>query len=157
MGRKRTKQDSAIATNRKARHKYEIMETFETGIALRGTEVKSLRSGNVSIAEGYARIRKGELFLVCCTIQAYENGSYANHKPDRPRKLLLHKREIRRLGQKTQQRGLTLVPLKVYFNERGLAKVLLGLARGKSHRDKRQDLRKEDQQREMARAKSRRR
>ena len=157
MGRRKKKEDGAVATNRKARHKFEILRTYECGIELRGSEVKSLRAGQVSIEEGYARVRDGELLLLGCTIKAYEHSSSANHKPDRPRRLLLHRREINRLGVETRQKGLTLVPLKMYFSERGWAKLLLGLARGRSQHDKRQDIRKRAQVREMARAKARRR
>ena len=156
MGKSK-KPDSGVTTNRKARHKYEIIQTYECGIALVGTEVKSLRAAKVSIEEGYARVRGGELVLLGCTITPYDHGGPANHKPDRPRKLLLHRREIKRLAIATQQKGLTLVPLKVYFNDRGWAKLLLGLARGKSKYDKRQAIRKKSQQREMDRAKARRR
>ncbi len=117
--------------NRRARHDYEVLETYEAGIALKGTEVKSLREGKVDFTGSFARFRDGELFLENLYIAPYEKGSYMNVDPRRPRKLLLHRHELKRLLGKVEQKGLTLVPLKIYFNERGYAKVLLGLARGK--------------------------
>ena len=136
-------------TNRKARFSFELLERFEAGIALQGTEVKSLRNGQASLEEAYARLQGTEFFLVNCHIRAYEHGNVYNHEPLRARKLLLRRREIRKLSTKVTQRGLTIVPLQIYFNERGWAKVELALARGKARRDKRQDLKKRDQQREM--------
>jgi len=145
-----------IARNKKARFKYAILETFEAGIALRGTEVKSLRDGKVSLGESFARIQDGELVLTGAHIDEYKAGSYANHDPIRPRKLLLHKREIRRIAGKVAERGLTLVPLSMYFR-RGLAKVELALVRGKGQYDKRQALKKRDADRAIRRALSARR
>ena len=147
--------ENAAATNRKARHKFEILETFETGIELKGSEVKSLRERNISIEEAYARIYNGQLTLIGCQIAQYKNGAYANHEPARPRRLLMHRREIRKLEARVIQRGLTMVPLKVYFNERGWAKVLLGLARGRNQRDKREELKRKVQNREMDRERAR--
>jgi SsrA-binding protein len=142
-----------IARNRKARHEFLIVETFEAGIALQGTEVKSIRDGNVSLGESYARIQDDELVLLGAHIDVYHAGSFANHDPIRPRKLLMHKREIRRIASKLAEKGLTLVPLSIYF-KRNLAKVELGLARGKRHYDKRESLKKRDAERSMRRAMS---
>ncbi len=135
--------------NRKARHNYEILETYEAGIALRGTEVKSVRQGKVDFTGSYARFRDGELWLEDLYIAPYEKGSYTNHDPRRPRKLLLHKHELNKLRGRVEQRGLTLVPLKIYFNDRGYAKVLLALARGKRDYQKKEDDKKRTLEREM--------
>ncbi|HRX85489.1 MAG TPA: SsrA-binding protein SmpB [Phycisphaerae bacterium] len=151
MAKKQPNQPSGIR-NKKASHKFEILEKIECGVALRGTEVKSLRAGSASLDESYARIDGEEIWLVGFNIPPYTHGNVQNHEPTRPRKLLLHKREIRKLLPKVLQRGQTLVPLRVYFNDRGLCKVTLALARGKTHGDRRQDLKKKDQQREMDRA-----
>ncbi|RMF13783.1 MAG: SsrA-binding protein SmpB [Alphaproteobacteria bacterium] len=140
-----------VAENRKARHLYQIEETFEAGIALTGTEVKSLRMGRANIAESYAEIRNGEIWLINAHIPEYTHGNIHNHEPRRPRKLLMHKREIRRLSGAVQRAGMTLVPLRIYFNRRGLAKVLLGLARGKKAHDKREDIKRRDWERQKAR------
>ena len=140
-----------IALNRKARYNYEIEETYEAGIVLLGTEVKSLRNGGINLKDAYARIDNGELFLFNCHIAQYLQGNRNNHDPERPRKLLLKKREIRRLIGKTTEKGLTLVPLKLYFNPKGIAKVELGLGRGKANQDKRQTIRERDQKRDLAR------
>jgi SsrA-binding protein len=156
MGKKQSP-ERAAATNRKAWHKYQILETFEAGVELKGSEVKSIRAGHISIEEAFARVLNGQLTLLGCTIMPYVNGAYANHEPLRPRRLLMHGREIRRLASKTAEKGLTIVPLKVYFNGKGWAKVELGLARGKTMGDKRQSMRKKEQEREMARAKVARR
>jgi len=142
--------------NKKASHKYLILEKFECGIALKGTEVKSLRSHAASLDEAYARIEREEIWLLGFNISPYKHGNVMNHQPTRPRRLLLHRREIRKLTPKVVQRGQTLVPLRVYFNERGLCKVTLALARGKTHGDRRQDLKKKDQQREINRVLRRR-
>ncbi|WP_457636515.1 SsrA-binding protein SmpB [Oceanithermus sp.] len=135
--------------NRRARHQYEILETYEAGIALRGTEVKSVRQGKVDFTGSYARFDGGELWLEELYIAPYEKGSYTNHDPRRRRKLLLHKHELARLRGKVEQKGLTLVPLKIYFNERGYAKVLLGLARGKKDYQKKEDDKRRAVEREM--------
>lgn len=143
---------SARLANKKARFNYEILERIEAGIALKGTEVKSLRLGNASVGEAFARVDRGQVTLHNFQIQPYAQGNRFNHDPKRPKQLLLHRREIKRLASKVQIKGQTLVPLVVYFNDRGLAKVQLGLARGKTHGDKRQDERKREDEREMARA-----
>ena len=143
--------DRTVATNRRARHEYEILETIEAGLVLRGTEVKALRAGQVTFKDSYATIRNGEAWLIGCHISPYSHGTDANHDPERDRKLLLHRREIGRLTGKTAERGLTMVPLRLYFKG-GRAKVELGLARGKKLRDKRATLREREVQREMERA-----
>ncbi|MBN2562210.1 MAG: SsrA-binding protein SmpB [Phycisphaerae bacterium] len=141
--------------NKKARFNFEILERVETGIALKGTEVKSLRLGNASLNEAYARIDAGQVLLLNFQIQPYEQGNRFNHDPKRPKQLLLHRREIRKLAAKVQIRGQTLVPLTIYFNTRGMAKVQLALARGKTHQDKRQGERRRQDEREMERAQRR--
>lgn len=141
-----------VAENRKARHDYFIEETLEAGIVLKGTEVKSLRSGKANIRDSFARVENGEVFLYDMHISPYEQGNRFNHEPKRPRKLLLHKHEIRRLIGKTREKGYTLIPLKVYFTPQGLAKVELALARGKKLYDKREAIRERDAQREIERA-----
>lgn len=125
--------------NRKARHDFFIEETYEAGIELKGTEVKSLRAGKANLKDSYARIENGEAILFNMHISPFEQGNRFNHEPRRNRKLLLHKSEIFRLAGKTREKGFTLVPLRIYFNERGLAKVELGLAKGKRQYDKRRD------------------
>ena len=144
-----------IARNKRARHDYEILETWEAGLVLTGTEVKSLRGGKASIKEGFARVANGEVFLEGVNITPYEQGNRYNHDPVRTRKLLLHRREIERLVGAVEQKGLTLVPLELYFSH-GVAKVTLALGRGKKAHDRREDLKKRDAEREMARAMSRR-
>ena len=141
--------EKPIATNRKAWHDYEILETHEAGLVLKGTEVKSLREGQVNFKDSYATLSSAEAWLVGCHIAPYHHGSDANHEADRSRKLLLHRREISRLIGKVAERGLTLVPLRLYFKN-GRAKVELGLARGKKLHDKRHALRERDARREMA-------
>jgi SsrA-binding protein len=143
--------DRAIATNRRARHDYEILETVEAGLVLRGTEVKSLRDGLVNFKDSYASVRNGEGWLLGCHINPYSHGTDANHDPERDRKLLLHKKEIARLSGKISERGLTLVPLRLYFKD-GRAKVELGLARGRKLHDKRSALREREVRREMDKA-----
>ena len=143
--------DRAIATNRRARHEYEILETVEAGLVLRGTEVKSLRDGLVNFKDSYASVRNGEGWLLGCHINPYSHGTDANHDPERDRKLLLHKKEIARLSGKISERGLTLVPLRLYFKD-GRAKVELGLARGRKLHDKRSALREREVRREMDKA-----
>ena len=140
-----------IAENRKARHKYEILDTIECGIMLQGSEVKSLRDGRVSMGESYGRIKDGEVWLVGCDIAEYPNASMMNHDPLRPRKLLLHKREIQKFAAKAYETGLTLVPLKMYFKD-GKAKLLLGIGRGRKLYDKREKMKKETVQRDLQRA-----
>jgi len=151
MGKK-ADPDKTICRNRKAAFRFQILEKLDCGIALLGTEVKSLRARTASLEEAYARIENGELWLINFHIAPYRFGHTQNHDPMRPRKLLLHARELRKLKPKVQQRGLTLVPLRVYFNERGLAKVTVALAHGKTSWDKRQDIKTRDHRREMDRA-----
>ncbi|HSV64914.1 MAG TPA: SsrA-binding protein SmpB [Mycobacteriales bacterium] len=146
----------AIASNRKARHDYEILDTYEAGIVLTGTEVKSLRAGRASLVDAFATIDNGEVHLRNVHIPEYTLGTWTNHAPRRTRTLLLHRAEIAKLVGKTQESGLTLVPLSLYFSD-GRVKVELALARGKRAYDKRQDLAKRDAEREIARATSRRR
>lgn len=141
----------AIARNPKATHEYHILDSWEAGIVLTGTEVKSLRHGKASIKEAYARIRGGEVFLEGMNITPYEQGNRYNHDPVRSRKLLLHRREIERLIGAVEQKGLTLIPLDLYFRS-GKAKVRLALGRGKKQHDKREDLKRRDAEREVARA-----
>ncbi|MCA9184132.1 MAG: SsrA-binding protein SmpB [Pirellulaceae bacterium] len=143
--------ERTIAENRKARHKFQVLDTLECGIALVGSEVKSLRNGKLSLEEAYGRIRDGEVWLVGSDIAEYTEANRMNHNPKRPRKLLLHRREIERFAGKAHEKGLTLVPLKMYFKD-GRAKVLLGLCKGRKLHDKREALKKADSQREMARA-----
>lgn len=137
--------------NRKAYFNYEILERFESGIELVGTEVKSLRIGSARLKDSYARIKGGEAWLMRAHISAYGPAAQFNHDTERPRKLLLHKREISRLESKILEKGLTVLPLKMYFNKRGIAKVMLGLGRGKRKYDKRDVIRKRDVQRDMER------
>ncbi len=139
-----------IANNKKAYHDYFILDTYETGISLAGTEVKSLRMGKCSIKESYVRIENGEVFIYGMHISPYEKGNIFNKDPLRPRKLLLHKYEINKLLGKTKEKGIAIVPLKVYFKG-SLVKVEIGLAKGKKLYDKRQDIAKKDQQREASR------
>ena len=140
----------SIARNKRARFDYHILETFEAGLVLQGTEVKSLRDGKVSIADAYGIVRDGELFLLNAHIQPYERGGYVNHEPARSRKLLLHRKEIRRLIGAVERQGLTLIPLELYFKH-GVAKVALALGKGKKLHDKRDAQRQRDAEREMAR------
>lgn len=140
-----------IAENRKARHNYFIEETFEAGLVLTGTEVKSLREGKANIAESYASDENGEIFLINAYIPEYSQGNRNNHAPRRPRKLLLSKREIGKLMGAVQREGMTIIPLKLYFNKRGLAKLQLALAKGKKVHDKRQTSKTRDWQRQKAR------
>ncbi len=140
-----------VADNRKARFNYEIGETFEAGIALTGTEVKSLRQGRATIAESYADAREGEIWLVNANIPEYLQAGRFNHAPKRPRKLLLHKRQIAKLAVGIEREGMTIVPLKLYFNDKGRAKVEIALARGKKLHDKRETERRRAWDRERAR------
>jgi SsrA-binding protein len=140
-----------VAQNRKARYLYHILETFEAGIVLTGTEVKSLRDGKASLVDAYALIEREEAWLLNLHIAPYEQGNQFNHEPRRKRKLLLHRREILRLIGKTREKGLTLVPLRLYFHE-GWAKVEIALAKGKKSFDKRDDIAKREADREIARA-----
>jgi len=151
MSPKETGERRNITDNRKARHDYHIEDTYEAGLVLTGTEVKSLRLGRANIRDAHAEMRGGELFLVGLHISPYEQGNRFNHEPMRPRKLLLHRREIRRLASQVAERGYTLVPLRLYWS-RGRAKAELALARGKRQYDKREDLKQRDVEREIARA-----
>jgi SsrA-binding protein len=144
-------EDPVVVTNRKAFHDFFIEETFEAGISLRGTEVKSLREGRINLKDSFAMVEKEEIFLYNCHISPYSHGNLANHDPTRTRKLLLRKGEIQRLLGKTQQKGLTIIPLKIYF-KRGWAKVELALARGKKLYDKRDTDAKRSAQREIEKA-----
>ena len=140
-----------VAENRKARHDYHVEDTYEAGIALTGTEVKSLRAGKANLRDSHGEVRGGELYLVNAHISPYEQGNRFNHDPRRPRKLLMHRVEINRLFAKVQQQGMTLVPLKLYFKS-GRAKVELALAKGKKTYDRREDLAARDAEREIRRA-----
>lgn len=146
------KKEKVVATNRKAYHDYFIEEKFEAGIMLTGTEVKSLREGRANLQDSYASVKDGETFLYHCHISPYSHGNLMNHDPLRVRKLLLHKKEIHKLLGKTQQKGLTLVPLRIYFSERGKAKVELGLAKGKKLHDRRDTIKSREASREVERA-----
>jgi SsrA-binding protein len=151
----REKGRKVVASNRKARHDYAILDTYEAGMALTGTEVKSLRAGRASLVDAFAQEKGGEIYLHGVHIPEYTQGTWTNHEPRRPRKLLLHRIEIDRLLGKLKESGLTLVPLSLYFSD-GWAKVELGLARGKRSYDKRQDLAKRDADREIRKVAGRR-
>ena len=144
--------EKVVATNRKAFHDYHIEDKFEAGIVLRGTEVKSLREGLVNLRDSYASVSNGEVFLHNCHINPYSHGNIMNHEPLRVRKLLLHQREINQLLGKTQQKGLTLIPLRIYFSPRGQAKVELALAKGKKQYDRRATIKEREAGREVERA-----
>jgi len=145
------KNERLIAQNRKARHDYHVLDTLECGIALVGSEVKSLRNGQVSLEEAYGQVQKGEVWLVGCDIPEYKFSHQQNHVPKRRRKLLMHRREMHKFAALAYEKNLTLVPLKMYF-KRGRAKVLLGLCRGKRQFDKRETMKKRDMQRDIDRA-----
>ncbi|PSL42781.1 SsrA-binding protein [Salsuginibacillus halophilus] len=148
---KETTEGKLVAQNRKARHDFFIEETFEAGIELRGTEIKSIRAGRMNIKDGFARIEKGEVMLHNAHISPYEQGNRFNHDPLRTRRLLLHKGEIKKLAGKSQQEGYSIIPLKVYIKN-GFAKVLIGLAKGKKKYDKRETLKQKTAKREMDKA-----
>ena len=148
--------DTKEILNRRARHDYEVVETLEAGLALTGTEVKSLRLGKASLQGAFARVEKGEAWLHGAHIEEYAQGNRNNHDPKRSRKLLMHREELRKLHQASTLKRLVLVPLKVHFNARGYAKVLLGVCRGKTHADRREDLRAKDADMEIARLSRRR-
>jgi SsrA-binding protein len=143
--------EKIIAVNRQARFNYELMDRLEAGLALLGTEAKSLREGRCTLTDGFVEIRRGEAWLVDVNIAAYSHGNRANHEPTRARRLLLHKREIKKLTGKIAERGLTCVPLRMYFKD-GRAKVEIALARGKKRGDKREDVKTRDAQRDVRRA-----
>ena len=147
--------ERVLATNRKAFFHYEVLERAEAGLALVGTEVKSIRDGGLNFSDSWVDVRGGELFLVGCRIAPYSHGNYMNHVPDRDRKLLLHKREILKLGGKVTERGLTLIPLRAYLKN-GRVKMEIGLARGKHTHDKRESIKRKDQEREARQALRRR-
>lgn len=144
--------NKTVAQNRKARHDYFILDAFECGIVLTGTEIKSVRAGNLNLKDSYASLEKDELWLMGMHISPYEKGTWYNHEPERPRKLLLHRHELLRLRSKIREKGLTLVPMSVYIKEGRRAKVELALARGKSAHDKRDSIADRDAKRDMARA-----
>jgi len=148
---KKSTNENVIAQNRKARHNYQVLDTLECGIVLQGSEVKSLRSGSLSLDEAYGRMKGDEVWLVGADIPEYSHATSYGHEPKRPRKLLLHRREIRKFASQAYEKGLTLVPLKMYFKQ-GRAKVLLGICRGKQLHDKRQSLKKAQTDREIQRA-----
>jgi len=141
-----------LVTNRKAYHDYHILETYEAGIALAGTEVKSIREGKANLKDSFARVENGEIFIYNMHVSPYEKGNIFNKDPLRPRKLLMHKREIMRLYGLVKEKGLTLIPLKLYLNERGKIKVELALAKGKTLYDKREDIKRKDAEREVEKA-----
>ena len=143
--------EKPIANNRRAYHDYHVLEKFEAGIALKGTEVKSLRDGKITLKDSYADVVGGEVYLVGAHISPYEQGNIYNHEPERKRKLLLHKREIIRIAAQIKEKGLTVIPLRLYF-KRGMVKVELGLCKGKQTHDKREDLKTQEAKREMDRA-----
>lgn len=151
MAKKEAENRKLIAENRRARHEYFIEETLEAGIQLVGTEVKSLRAGRANIAESYASPEKGELWLINATIPEYPPAGQFNHEPRRPRKLLVRSRELKRLTGAVDREGRTLVPLRLYFNERGIAKLELALAKGKKAHDKREATKDRDWKRQQAR------
>jgi SsrA-binding protein len=150
MSEAKPDEERTVATNRKARHEYFVLETFEAGIALKGAEVKSLRQSRASLQESYATLKNGEVWLVDMHISPYEQAAVDAYEPTRVRKLLLHKKEIRRLVGKLAEKGLTLIPLRVYFKN-GIAKVELALAKGKRAYDKREAIKRRDAQRELER------
>ena len=141
-----------VCDNRKARFHYDILERYEAGLVLQGTEVKSLRTGQLSLDEAYARIEDGELWLIGVNIAVYSHGNLQNHEPKRKRKCLLHARELRKLKAKAQIKGLTIVPLRVYFGGRGFAKVTLGVGKGRKLHDKREHLKDKEAKREIRQA-----
>ncbi len=151
MTEAKTNNFKVVADNRRARYNYAIGETFEAGLMLTGTEVKSLRLGKATIAESYASAERGELYLINATIPEYLQGNRFNHEPKRPRKLLMRARQIARLKHAVERDGMTIVPLKVYFNERGIAKIEVALAKGKKIHDKRETEKTRDWNREKSR------
>ena len=151
MAAKPERRFKVVADNRRARFNYEIGETFEAGIALTGSEVKSLRAGKATIGESYADARDGEIWLINSNIPEYQQAGRFNHAPKRPRKLLLHQRQIKRLAGAVEREGMTVVPLKLYFNDKGRAKVEIALARGKKLHDKRETLKRRSWDRERGR------
>ncbi|XBQ15744.1 MAG: SsrA-binding protein SmpB [Oceanicaulis sp.] len=151
MSKDKSNKDGLVAVNRRAKFDYEITDTFEAGIQLVGTEVKTLREGKANIAEAYVSPEKGEIWLINADFPPYHSGNRFNHEPRRPRKLLLHKREMNKLAGSVNRGGLTIVPLRLYFNDRGLAKIQIGLAKGKKTIDKRETKKERDWQRSKQR------
>ena len=149
---KKAVSDKVVVTNRKAFHDYHIEERLEAGIVLQGTEVKSLRDGRVNLQDSYASVKDGEVFLHHCHISPYSHGNIMNHDPLRTRKLLLHRKEINKLIGRTQQQGFTLIPLRIYFSQRGQAKVEIALAKGKKQYDRRESIKAREAGREVERA-----
>ncbi len=147
-----TGQSRNIAENRKARHRFDVQEQLECGLQLVGSEVKSLREGKISLDEAYVRIRQGEIWLVGADIAEYRQANRWNHDPKRPRKLLVHARQLRKLTSRAQEKGMTLVPLRIYFNARGIVKVMVGVCRGKKLFDKRETQKTRDAKRDLDRA-----
>lgn len=147
--------EKVVTENRKARHRYEVLDTLECGLVLHGSEVKSLRNGHVSLEESYARVKKGEVWLVGCDIQEYFEANRMNHDQRRARKLLMHRVQVQKFANQAHENGLALVPLKLYF-KKGRAKLLLGLCKGKKMHDKRESLKKADSKRDMQREMRRR-
>lgn len=140
-----------ITVNKKAFHDYEIIEKFDAGMSLMGSEIKSIRDGRVNLKDSYVEIRRGEAYLIGCHISPYSNASYNNHEPERARKLLLHKRELLKMDNKVKTRGVTIVPLKMFFNDKGLAKIEIAIAKGKRVYDKKQKIIENDVKRDMDR------
>ncbi|TKT81294.1 SsrA-binding protein SmpB [Aquamicrobium sp. LC103] len=151
MAKEKNPNNKTVAENRKARFSYEVLDTFEAGLVLTGTEVKSLREGQANIQESYASVEGGEVWLINSYLPEYLQGNRFNHEPRRRRKLLLNKKEMARLAQAVEREGMTMVPLKIYFNDRGRAKLLLGVARGKKLHDKRETEKQRDWNREKSR------
>ncbi len=151
MAKDKTSNNKTVAENRKARFSYDVLDTIEAGLVLTGTEVKALREGHANIQESYASVEDGEIWLINSYVPEYLQGNRFNHEPRRRRKLLLNKREMARLAQAVEREGMTMVPLKIYFNDRGRAKLLLAIARGKKLHDKRETERKRDWNREKSR------
>ena len=145
-------QGKNISENRKARHKFEILEQIECGIVLIGSEVKSLRDGKISLEEAYVRVNDGALWLIGANISEYKQASIWNHDPLRPRKLLVHRRQFKKLAEKAFEKGLTLIPMRIYFNARGIVKLNVGVGRGKKLHDKRESMKKADVKRQIDRA-----
>ncbi len=143
-------EEKNVVTNRRARHEYFILESYEAGLALKGTEVKSLRSGSANLQDGYVSVRRGELWLVGMHVSPFEKGNINNHDPLRDRKLLLHRKEILKMAVKLQEKGLALIPLRIYF-KKNIAKVEIGLCRGKKFFDKRETIKKRDVERQIRR------
>ena len=151
MAKKKDPENRVVADNRKARHNYFIESTLEAGLQLMGSEVKSLRSGKATIGESYAQAKDGEIFLINAYIPEYTMANRFNHEPRRPRKVLVHRAQANRLAQAVQREGMTLIPLRLYFNPRGIAKLELGIARGKKLHDKRQSEKERSWQRDRGR------